>query len=145
MTKTLRFLPGTFLEMDDMEGRKKVVMVCKDGVTYWDLLDAKESTPLVIHPSTNPVGLGSFVQFGKDKGLQQATRTLIAYLRRRIDARLDTNPLFVMRVLWFVSQKASGTEYTPDDSVLDWACEQAQAQEQTAARIHKYAEQFCTA
>lgn len=144
MTKTLKFQPGTFIEMDDLAGNRKVVMVCKDGVTYWDVLDAKECTPIIVHPAMNPVGIGTFVQFGKDKGLEQATRTLIAFLRRRIDSRLDTNPLFVMRVLWFISKKV-GSAGVPDDSMIEWACEQAQVQEQVAARIHKNVEQFCAA
>lgn len=143
MTKTLKFIPGTFLEMDDMQGGKKVVMVCKDGVTYWDLLDANEVTPLAVHPSLNPVAIGSFVQFGADKGLQEAARSLIAYLRRQIDSRLDTNPLFVMRALWFIAQKSIGTNFVPDPAMLEWACAQAQLQEQSALRVHKYAEQFC--
>jgi len=131
--------------MFDMTGHRKVVMVGKDSVTYWDLLDSEQATPLIIHPCTQPVGLGSFVEFCKSKGLQNATLALIAFLRRRIDKRLDGDPLFVMRVLWFVSQKASGAEYTPDDQTLAWAYEQADAQERTAARIHQYAEQFCAA
>lgn len=143
--KTIRFQPGTFLEVDDLVGGRKVVMVCKDGVTFWDMLDAKEATPLVIHPSMNPVEIGTFAQFSATKGLQRATRKVIAFLRRRLDARLDSDPLFVMRVLWFTAQKGAGDAYEPDDVVLDWACKQAHSQQQTAARIHKYAEKFCAA
>lgn len=145
MKKTMRFQPGTFLEVDDLAGGRKVVMVCKDGVTFWDMLDAKEATPLVIHPSMNPVEIGTFAQFIATKGLQRATRQVIAFLRRRLDARLDSDPLFVTRVLWFIAQKAAGDAYELDDGVLAWACEQAQYQQQEAARIHRYAEKFCAA
>ncbi|WP_240533956.1 hypothetical protein [Aeromonas veronii] len=109
MMKTMRFQPGTFLEVDDLAGGRKVVMVCKDGVTFWDMLDAKEATPLVIHPSMNPVEIGTFAQFSAAKGLQRATRKVIAFLRRRLDTRLDSDPLFVMRVLWFAAQKGQAT------------------------------------
>jgi hypothetical protein len=147
--KTVRFQPGTFLEVDDLVGGRKVVMVCKDGVTFWDTLDIKEATPLVIHSSMNPVEIGTLAQFIAAKGLQRATRKVIAFLRRRLDARLDSDPLFVMRVLWFVAQKGEGDTYEPDDGVLDWACEQAHSQQQAASRIHgyaeKYAQKFCVA
>ncbi len=143
--KSMRFQPGTYLEVDDLVGGRKVVMVCKDGVTFWDMLDAKVATPLVIHPSLNPVEIGTFAQFSAANGLQRATRKLIAFLRRRLDARMDSDPLFVMRVLWFVAQKRVGDAYEPDDGVLDWACEQSQSQQQAAARIHGYANKFCGA
>lgn len=145
MMKTMKFQPGTFLEVDDLAGGRKVVMVCKDGVTFWDMLDAKEATPLAIHPSMNPVEIGTFAQFSAAKGLQRAMRKVIAFLRRRLDTRLDSDPLFVMRVLWFAAQKGAGDAYEPDDGVLDWAYEQAQSQQQAAARIHGYAEKFCVA
>lgn len=145
MMKTMRFQPGTFLEVDDLAGGRKVVMVCKDGVTFWDMLDAKNATPLVIHPSMNPVEIGTFAQFSTAKGLQRATRRVITFLRRRLDVRLDSDPLFVMRVLWFAAQKGEGDAFEPNDEVLDWACEQAQSQQQAAARIHSYAEKFCVA
>jgi len=145
MTKTMKFQPGAFLEIDDLLGGRKVVMVCKDGVCFWDMLDVGAVTPLVIHPGMNPVEIGTFAQFITTKGLQRATRQVIAFLRRHLDTRLDSDPLFVMRVLWFVSQKGEGDDYAPDDDVLDWACEQAQSQQQAATRIHGYIEKFCTA
>jgi len=48
-------------------------------------------------------------------------------------------------VLWFTAQKGAGNEYEPDNEVLNWAYEQAQSQQQAAARIHRYAEKFYTA
>ncbi|MBP8275573.1 MAG: hypothetical protein KAX55_01595 [Propionivibrio sp.] len=145
MMKTMRFQPGAFLEVDDLAGGRKVVMVCKDGVTFWDMLDSKEVTPLVIHPSMNPVEIGTLAQYSVTKGLQRAMQKVITYLRRRLDARLDSDPLFVMRVLWFAAQKGSGEAYEPDDGLLDWACEQAQSQQKNAQRIHGYAGRFCAA
>ncbi len=138
-TKTMRCQPGTFIEIDDLAGGRKVVMVGKDGVTFWDMLDAKKVTPIIIHPSFNPVEIGSFAQFSSDKEL--ITRNVLAYLRRRLDARLDNDPLFVMRVLWFTSKKGAG-DFEPNDAVLEWACDQAVAQQEAVARNHGYAEKF---
>lgn len=141
--KSLRFQPGAFLEIDDLAGGRKAVMVGKDGVTFWDVLDAKQATPFVIHPSLRPVALGSFVQFSAAKGLQSVARQLIAYLRRQQDPRLETNPLFTLRALWFIAQRSTGAGDEPDEAVLQWACQQAQAQEDAALRIQRYAEQYC--
>ena len=142
--KTMRFQPGTFLEIDDFAGGRLVVMVCKDGVTYWDMLDAKDGTPIVIHPSMNPIELGTLVDFCASKALQASMRKMISFFRESNDDRLNSDPLFVMRVLWFVSQKASGELYEPDEAVLNWACAQAKAQQKVCSRIHGYAEKFCS-
>jgi len=143
--KHMKFTAGTYIELDDMAGGRRVAMICKDGVTFWDLLDSAEATPIAVHPSMNPVELGSFVQFGIDKGLEDATRLLVRYLRSQQDSRLESNALFVMRALWFVSQKSTGAGFIPDENLLRWACEQAQVQEQVAGRIHQLAAQYCVA
>lgn len=145
MMKPMRFPAGTYLEVDDLAGGRKVALVCKDGVTFLDGMDANVMTPLAIHPCLNPVELGSFAQFCASKGLTQASRKIITYLRRRIDSRLDSDPLFVMRVLWFAAQKGAGDAYVPDDATIVWASEQAQMQQQLAIRIQGYAEKFCAA
>jgi hypothetical protein len=56
--KTTKFPPGSFLEIDDLQGGRKVVLVGRDGVTYWDTIDAEKVTPLVIHPVCKPIELG---------------------------------------------------------------------------------------
>lgn len=143
--KIHKYQPGTFIEVDDMGGGRRVGMVCKDGVTFWDLLDSDLCTPLTIHPSMKPEELGTLIQFGQDNGLVGATQALVGHLRALGDRRLSSDPLFVMRALWFVSRKASGADYTPDAATLVWACEQAQAQEQAAGRIHQLAGQYNSA
>lgn len=142
--KNMKFPAGTYIELDDMAGSRRVAMICKDGVTFWDVLDSEAATPIAVHPSMNPVELGSFVQFGKAKGLEDATRLLVRFLRSRQDNRVETNPLFVMRVLWFVAQKSTGAGFIPDENLLSWACEQADAQEQVSSRIHQLAAQYCS-
>ncbi|WP_426810498.1 hypothetical protein ABOC32_06650 [Pseudomonas sp. WOUb67] len=141
--KIHKYQPGSFIEVDDMAGGRRVGMVCKDGVTFWDLLDAERCTPLTIHPSMNPQALGTLVQFSQDKGLASATQALVGHLQAAGDPRLNADPLFVMRALWFVAQKAAGAGGAADEATLLWACEQASAQEQSAARIHQLAGQYC--
>ncbi|MBC3479057.1 hypothetical protein JTH53_24820 [Pseudomonas capeferrum] len=145
MMKIHKYQPGTFIEVDDMAGGRRVGMVCKDGVTFWDLLDSDLCTPLTIHPSMAPQALGTLTQFGQGNGLVKATQALVGHLRAVGDQRLDSDPLFVMRALWFVSQRASGAQAVPDAATLLWACEQAQGQAQAAARIHQMAKQYCSA
>ena len=125
-----------------MAGGRRVGMVCKDGVTFWDLLDSQRCTPLTIHPSMQPRALGTLVQFSQEKGLVGALQALVAYLQSAGDARLNADPLFVMRALWYLADKAAGVGSVPDEAMLLWACEQATAQEQVAARIHQLAGQY---
>ncbi|MDO1493797.1 hypothetical protein HND72_04235 [Pseudomonas putida] len=143
--KIHKYQPGSFIEVDDMAGGRRVGMVCKDGVTFWDLLDSERCTPLTIHPSMNPQELGNLVQFSLDKGLGKATQALVGHMQAADDQRLSGDPLFVMRALWFVAKKASGEDYVPDAGTLRWACEQAQAQTQSAERVHQLADQYCSA
>ncbi|WP_025754289.1 MULTISPECIES: hypothetical protein [unclassified Pseudomonas] len=142
--KIHKYQPGTFIEVDDMAGGRRVGMVCKDGVTFWDLLDSERCTPLTIHPSMKPEELGNLVQFSQAKALGKALQALVSHLQAVDDQRLGSDPLFVMRALWFVGQKASGEAYVPDAETLLWACEQAQAQAQSAEHIHQLAGQYCS-
>jgi len=143
--KSMKFQPGSYIEIDDLAGGRRVALVCKDGVTFWDLLNSTACTPLAVHPIMGPVELGTLVEFSKRNGLETATKALVAHLRSAGDARVDTNPLFVMRALWFVQKQSTGTGFVPEPSLLVEACEQAEAQEQAAGRIHQLAEQYCLA
>jgi hypothetical protein len=138
----MRFPPGTFLELDDLAGGRKVAMVCKDGVTFWDLMNAELVTPLVIHPIMNPVELGSAVGFAEANKMQDAFKALIAFLRSNNDQRVDEDPLFVMRVLWCLKQHGDGAF---DDQALALACEQAQGQANAVARLHEHTKQYSAA
>lgn len=143
--KSMKFQPGSYIEIDDLAGGRRVAMVCKDGVTFWDLLNSTACTPLAVHPIMEPVELGTLVEFSKRNGLETATQALVAHLRAAGDTRVDTNPLFVMRALWFVQKQSTGPGFVPGPSLLVAACEQAEAQEQAAGRIHQLAEQYCLA
>lgn len=141
MTKTMKFQPGTFLEMDDLAGGRKVVVVGRDGATYWDMLSADLVTPTVIHPSMNPLSLGSMVDFvGDGEAAQSKLESIATYLK---DKGFDpeNNPLFMMRVLW------ASTRATPadlgDEPLLEHAVSVAQEQEAVALKIHARAKSYC--
>lgn len=140
MSKT-RFQPGTFLEVDDMAGGRKVVMVGRDGVTYWDSTDAEKVTPLVIHPVMKPVELGALVLFVQNKRLSAAAKRVMESLRARMDARQDDS-LFVMRMLWNLAPKVEGDGWAPDESLVQWAQQQAEGQDVAVSRVHASAESY---
>ncbi|MBK4987434.1 MULTISPECIES: hypothetical protein [Pseudomonas] len=140
--KIEKYQPGTFIELDDMAGGRRVAMVCKDGVTFWDSLDTACCTPLTIHPSMHPTTLGTLVQYARDQGLEKAVETVVSHLQAAGELRLENDPLFVMRTLWFIARKSTGAGYVPDTEVLRWASEQAHVQEQAVARIHQLAGQY---
>lgn len=139
MTKSMRFPPGTFLELDDLAGGRKVSLVCKDGVTFWDLMNAELTTPLVIHPIMNPVELGSMVAFAEANQMQVALKALIAFFRSNNDPRVDEDPLFVMRALWYLKQRAD-REIAAED--MSWACQQAEGQAAAVERLHEHTKQY---
>lgn len=136
------FQPGTFIEVDDSFGQRKIVMVCGDGVAYWDTLDTEKVTPIAIHPVMNPVEVGGFVQFGQERGLQDALRHLIVFLNHKQDPRVNSDALFLMRALWSLAKRADVPGWVPSQEDLIWAVEQADEQEQRALSIHRHADQY---
>lgn len=143
--KPMRYPPMTLLEVSDQAGGRKVVMVCKDGVTYWDVLDASEATPIVIHPAMEPKELGDLVTYCKTNGLNPARDALVAFLRREGNVRLDSDPLFVVRALWFIRTRATGDNQVPTEEVMQWAIEQALLQERRLVQNHQVIERYCAA
>ncbi|MEM8515097.1 hypothetical protein RCH14_004457 [Massilia sp. MP_M2] len=139
--KTTKFPPGSFLEIDDLQGGRKVVLVGRDGVTYWDTIDAEKVTPLVIHPVCKPVELGSMVRFVQARGLSEVAVKIPDRLRARMDARAD-DALFIMRVLWVLSNElAFGS--VPGDSFIDAAIAKANEQQRVAQSMHASADRYC--
>lgn len=139
--KDMKFQAGTFLEVENLTGGRKVVQVCKDGITYWDSM-SKPLAPVIIHPVLKPVSLGSLTQFISEHYLATAVTALITYFRLKSDSRLDNDSLFFMRTLWFIAQKVKGSDYKPALEELEWAYEQAKQQEENALKIHSYAKQY---
>lgn len=137
----MKFQPGTFLEVDDLHGNRKVVMVGRDGVTYWDSLDPDCVTPVVIHPVLNPVDLGTLATFVLQKGLTVAVQKVMSSLSVHIDARKNDS-LFVMRVLWNLATKVSGDGWTPDGDTVQWACQEADGQMVGVTQVHDSAARY---
>jgi len=145
MSKSLRFTPGSFLEVDDLGGGRKVVLVAKDGATFWDAMEVERVTPIVIHAELHPAELGTLHDLVAKRGLTHALGAVIAYARAQLDPRIDTDPLLVGRVLWFLSQKSEQRDpYVPDDATVRWAFTQAEAQAHAALAVHEQVEKYLT-
>lgn len=139
--KSMKYQPGTFLEVDDLSGGRKVVLVGKDGVTFWDSVTADSVTPLVIHPVLKPLELGTLVHFVRTRHLAAAANALLDQLRMAHDAR-QHDCLFVMRALWMLAPHATDEQWLPAPAELQSAMRQAEIQETVAQRIHLHAGQY---
>jgi hypothetical protein len=142
MTNTMKFTPGTYLEIDDGMGARMVVRVVDDDdATFWLSTDTSKATPLLIHPAFKPTALGTLAQFIQTNGLTEASKRARELLRMRLDKRQD-DALFIMRMLHCLAPKVQGEHWTPDDGLLQWAQQQAEKQESIAEHIQSNAEQF---
>ena len=135
--KPLKSPPGHFLAIDDLYGDRTVVLVAKDGVTFWDTLDAEAATPLALHPVFNPEDLGTLTVFAKAAGLTVSLPLIIQYLRTQA---VDPHVLRVMRMTWALAQAQVRLARFPD---LAKAWARVQLQEERAAQIQAHAERFC--
>lgn len=132
--KTQRYKPGAFLEMNDLCGGRKVVMVGRDGVTYWDSLNTNESTPIVVHPVLQMQELGTLVSYIRENELSIVVVKVMNHLAIHMDPRA-TDSLFIMRVLWSITQKSGAKLMSVDDETLQWALKEAASQESNAVRV----------
>ena len=139
--KTVKYPAGSFLEIDDLQGGRKVVLVGRDGVTYWDSMDTEKVTPLVIHPVHKAVDLGTMVRFIQAKGLIEVAAKVPELLRARMDKRAD-DALFIMRTLWVLSNEVSFGSVI-GDAFIDAAIKKAHEQERTAEAVHASADRYC--
>lgn len=99
MDKKTRFTPASFVEVDDLYGGRKIVMVGADGITYWDALEVETVTPIVIHPIFKPKEIGPLIAFARQNDLLDALRNLTAHINAAQDGRAQRDPLYVMRAL----------------------------------------------
>lgn len=139
--KTMKFPVGAFLEMDDLKGGRKVVLVGKDGVTFWDSVHTDLVTPVVIHPVFNPVELGTMVRFIQAHGLTEAAIKVRSMLRARLDPRAD-DALFIMRALWSLADTAA-FDSAPSDEVIQIAMSKADEQERSALSVQQATRRCC--
>lgn len=94
-----KFKPATFLEVDDLYGGRKIVMVGADGITFWDALDVEAVTPIVIHPIFKPVDIGALIEFARRNDQLDALRALTQRINAEQASRAQRDPLYVMRAL----------------------------------------------
>lgn len=143
--KNTRYRAGTFIEIDDLSGGRKIVMVCKDGSTYWDTLNAHESTPIIIHDCLNPLAIGSMSEFLETSGLQGMVADILRTLRGKIGDRVDEDPLFLMRVLWHSSKLSSGKPKQDAKAITITALDKAQSEHDKAVSVQKHIEKYYSA
>lgn len=135
MSQTMKFQPGSFLEVEDLHGGRKVVMVGRDGVTMWDSVDPSRVTPISIHPVFKPISLGALGTYVQANGLGDLARSVLDWLRANGDRRED-DALFVVRMIWSaVTAAVEPAEVTQDQ--LQAAFRAALAQEARALRTHE--------
>lgn len=140
--KPMKFPAGAFLEVDDFQGGRKVVLVGKDGVTYWDALDINRTTPVVIHPVMAPTELGTMITFIQENNFANASVRVRDVLREKLDKRADDS-LFMMRVLWELKRSAdAGAQVGSADFSIADAILKAEQQELSGIRMHEAAQRF---
>lgn len=132
---TLKFQPGSFLEIEDLHGGRKVVMVGRDGVTMWDSIDPARVTPISIHPVFKPAALGALGTYVQANGLGHLARAVLDWLRSNGDRREDDS-LFVVRMIWCAKTAGADAAAITKDQ-LQAACLAAEAQEARALRAHE--------
>lgn len=135
MSKQSRYTAGNYLEVDDLGGGRRVVLVARDGLTYWEAMDVEAVTPIAIHADLHPVDLGTLHEFAHARGLKTALKVLIAHAGEQLDARID-DPLFVGRALWVLAQQGLKGEATPDLTALREALQRAEAQGNVVLATH---------
>jgi hypothetical protein len=142
--KPLKFKPGVFVEVEDFNGGRKVVLTCRDQVTFVDSSSPDESTPIIYHPVMKPAELGDLVSYSTSNGIAGALSSVVEYFTRRMNTSLDKDPLLAMRVMWFLNQKAKTdpTNYLASESDIEWAIRQATEQENQALKLHRDTEKF---
>ena len=136
MMKTTKYQPGTYLELDNGAGGRKVVLVGRDGVTYWDSIDPSKVTPLVIHPVLKPVELGSVSSFISAKNLRFAAPKAMEVLSVFKPTR-QQDSIYIMRVLWHLASKATGEQWVPQEGEIRDALAEAERQEGAVFSLHE--------
>lgn len=136
--KVTRYTPTSFLEMDDLHGGRKIVMVGADGITYWDALDVERVTPVVIHPVFKPKAIGGLVAFARQHDMIAGLRALTARINDRQADRAKRDPLYVMRAMVAYSTGVADGS----DAALDAALAAANAEEKLALDTQEVIERY---
>lgn len=141
MDKKTRFKPASFLEVDDLYGGRKIVMVGADGITYWDALDVEAVTPIVIHPIFKPVEIGPLIEFARRNDLLDALRMLTQHINSTQAERAQRDPLYVMRTLVAYSKGACDGSAGAVEKAVTAANEEEQRAMGAQAIYEKFADE----
>ena len=141
MDKKTRFKPASFLEVDDLYGGRKVVMVGADGITFWDALDVETVTPIVIHPIFKPVEIGPLIEFARRNDLLDALRMLTQHIISTQAERAQRDPLYVMRTLVAYSKGACDGSAGAVEKAVTAANEEEQRAMGAQAIYEKFADE----
>lgn len=125
-----RYKVANFVEVDDLSGGRKIVMVGADGITGWDVIDVEAVTPIMFHPVFKPVDLGGFMEFVDKHVLVDVVRKVMPMLG---DAK-SQDRLFLMRVLVAYTRRKDAAQ--PLEQALADAIDAAKAEEQRALEMH---------
>lgn len=138
--KTMRFQAGSFIELDDFHGGRRVAMVCRDGITCVDSMNTAESTPLFLHPVMEILPLGTLMEFVVRHDLRNAMAQVVD------DAVLNDEPipdaLMLIQRLWFLNRFGIKGDMTISPEVLKQAKDSANTQRENALLIHHYAAHY---
>lgn len=137
--KNLRFRPGTFIEIDDLSGGRRVALVARDGVTFVDSYDHQRVTPLALHPIFRPLPLGSMMEYAKVTGLLPCLEGVIDFLTEQ---HREPDGLTVMRMLRHLK---GVVETEPTHEQLVNALASADAQLKSGFKLHAMAVAYCSA
>lgn len=139
MTMTLKFQPGSFVELDDLNGGRRVALIGRDGISCIDSMDVSLATPLFLHPVFAPRGLGTLMEFVKENRLHGALM-LVSVEPRAGDEPMDV--LQLMQRLWCLSRMGLSEDKLPTSDQLADSRVQAAMMRNKAEEIHRYAARY---
>lgn len=122
-----RLTPGTFVELDNLMGGRKISLVCPDGLTSIDSTAVGFSTPFLIHKKFKPLALGSISHFVLNHHLDDAYSRLVSVLRRKEMENESTDCLFIIRALDFLRLNSEKELTLP---LIDAAIDSSRSQQQ---------------
>lgn len=122
-----RFSPGSFIELDDLLGGRKISLVCDDGITAVDNVHPDKALPVLIHPKFNPLVIGQMHEFLIEHSLQNQMTQIITYMTRKEMGDLYFDSLLMMRIMFQINQRYGNQELSDKDygSIIT-SCQQIQ-------------------
>jgi hypothetical protein len=139
----VKWNPGSFIEVDDLFGGRKVVMAGQDGITFWDGPATKIASPLVVHRVLRPQPLGSLVAFVRGNGVTPFLKEVLRLVDRDCHDR-GSDALFFMRVVWSLvrNRGVSGAPWAPQEEDISRAILDAEQQEKRALELQRRASEY---